>query len=459
MYCPTTRARLQLSLVLLTIAATTGCSSGSESPFETQAGNGALGGAAAAGGTGGSSSGGSNTGGSTGGSTTGGSSTGGANTGGSTTGGSSTGGATTGGSNTGGSSSGGSDATGGGGPTNMRDIPSTQIVEEMLIGWNLGNTLDADPGETAWGNPLTTQAMISAVHAAGFGTVRIPVTWGHHIGGPPDYPVDAEWMARVEEVANYVLSTGMYAIINTHHDEWVSVMPSANHDEVANQLGVLWTQIATRFRDYGDHLVFETLNEPRTRDDTEWIGGTPEARAVLNSYNLAAVNAIRATGGNNAIRHIMIPTHAANPSDTTINDLQIPNSDPKIIVSLHTYYPNAFSFGNGDTSWGDGTDRAEMEAELDRIYNLLPATGRAVVIGEWGSVHQNNTADRARHAETYAQLVTERGMCPIWWDNGAIAQGADGFGLLVRSDSPPGWAFPEIVTGLIAGATAGAAAR
>jgi endoglucanase len=337
----------------------------------------------------------------------------------------------------------------------MRDIPSSQIVEEMHLGWNLGNTLDADPDETAWGNPPTTQAMMDTLQDAGFNTVRIPITWQHHMGGPPNYTVDDGWMDRVEEVVGYVLSAGMYAIVNSHHDEWVSLMPSADHDAVAERLASLWTQIATRFRDYDDHLVFETLNEPRTRDSTEWTGGTPEARQVLNGYNLAAVNAIRATGGNNTVRHIMVPTHAANPSTTTIEALQIPNDDPRIIVSLHTYYPNEFSMGS-EANWGSSSDRSQMEDELDRIYNLLPANGRAVVIGEWGSINKNNSSARVDHAETYARLVRERGMCPVWWDNGASAQGSDGFGLLDREASPPGWSFPEIATALADGAEAGA---
>lgn len=412
----------------------------------------------------------------TGGTTTGGSDPiGGAGTGGSgtMTGGASTGGATTGGAQpiggamptggalvTGGGTgdSGGTLATGGvdgTGGAAMRDIPSTQIVAEMHLGWNLGNSLDAEPNETGWNNPLTTPAMIDAVADMGFRTVRIPVTWAHHMGGAPDYTVDAAWMARVEEVANYVLSAGMYAIVNSHHDEWVSLMPDADHAAIADQLGRLWTQIAIRFRDYDDHLVFETLNEPRTRDQTQWTGGTADARAILNSYNLAAVNAIRGTGGNNARRHIMIPTHAANASNTTIGDLVIPNDDPRIIVSLHTYFPNDLSFGDS-SSWGTAADRAEMEAELDRIHGLLPARGRATVIGEWGTVNLDNTPVRADHAETYARLVRERGMCPIWWDNGGMDRGSDNFGLLDRRANPPTWAFPTIASALVAGANAGA---
>lgn len=412
-----------LSLLSIAACSLIACSSGEGDPAESPSGDGGSGGSA----SGGSLSG--DTGGTTG-----------------SGGGQSTGGA---------DSSGGSDGAGGG---TMRDIPSTQIVEEMFLGWNLGNTLDADPDETAWGNPLTTREMIDAVHDGGFNTVRIPVTWMHHMGGAPDYAVSGEWMDRVEEVVGYVLDSGMYAILNCHHEEWVSVMPDGDHDAIENRLALLWTQIANRFRDYDEHLVFETQNEPRTRDDTQWTGGTPAARQIINRYNLAAVNAIRATGGNNALRHIMVPTHAANAGNEVIADLVIPNDDPRIIVSLHTYYPYEVSLGSG-SDWGTDTDIQQMGQELDRIYGLLPANGRAVVIGEWGTQHRNNTEVRAAHAETYARMVVERGMCPVWWDNGALTEGADGFGLLDRDASPPIWAFPTIVEGLKNGATAGRAAQ
>ncbi len=365
------------------------------------------------------------------------------------------GGATSGGAPTGGRAAGGDNVAGAGA---MRDITGMALVKEMKLGWNLGNTMDSTSGgETGWGNPVTTQAMIDAVKAGGFNTVRIPVTWASHMGASPNYTINAAWLDRVEVIVNYVLKDGMYAIVNTHHDSWVSLMPTANQTTISDRLSKLWTQIADRFKNYDDHLIFEVLNEPRTTDSTQWAGGTAAARAILNTYNAAAVNAIRATGGNNTLRFIMIPTHAANPSTTCINDLVIPNSDPRIIVSLHTYYPNQFSMGGGTTTWGSAADRTAMTTELDRIYNLLPKNGRAVVIGEWGSINQNNTAARVDHAGTYAKEVTARGMCPIWWDNGGLDAGTDGFGLLDRVANPPAWVFPEIVNALSTGATAGAA--
>lgn len=335
---------------------------------------------------------------------------------------------------------------------NLSLLSPMDAVKEMKLGWNLGNTLDATPGgETGWGNPMTSKAMIDAVKAAGFNTVRLPVTWQDHLGAAPDYTIDPAWLDRVEEVTNYVLSDGMYAIVNTHHDEWVSLMPEADQVMIQDKLGKLWTQIATRFKSYDQHLVFETLNEPRTTDSTEWTGGTPAARALLNADNALAVKAIRDTGGNNAQRLIMIPTHGANASTECINDLVVPNNDPRIILSLHTYYPWPFSGDSkGTAEFGSPSDISAMNAELDRIVSLTIAKGRAAVIGEWGSLDKGNTAVRATHAQAYATAVRKHGLVPVWWDNNVTGAEA-GFGLLNRSMLT--WYFPEIKDALAAAAS------
>jgi aryl-phospho-beta-D-glucosidase BglC (GH1 family) len=332
----------------------------------------------------------------------------------------------------------------------MRDITSMQIVKEMRLGWNLGNTLDASPTETSWGNPETTLSMLAEVKNAGFNTVRIPVTWQTHQETAPLFDIDETWLMRVEKVVNDVLSLGMYAILNTHHDHWVSLMPSADVTAITERLTRLWTTIASRFKDYDEHVLFETLNEPRTTDDSQWNGGTESARSLLNTYNLGAVNAIRGTGGNNLFRHILIPTHAASSLTNCISDLSIPNFDPKIIVSLHAYYPNDFCFGSAST-WGSSGEKAALATEFERICQLLTKKGRAVIIGEWGSVNSNNTAVRVDHAYTFAREASSRGILPIWWDNGRSHVGPDGFGLLDRRASPPKWLFPEIVTALLQG--------
>ncbi|HEX7511417.1 MAG TPA: cellulase family glycosylhydrolase [Chitinivibrionales bacterium] len=329
----------------------------------------------------------------------------------------------------------------------------------MKIGWNLGNTLDATGSsglntETSWGNPKTTKAMIDALKNRGFKTVRVPVTWNNHFGSAPNYTVDQAWMDRVEEVVKYVLDNGMYAILNTHHDEWVTLTASSQTG-VTDKISKLWAQIADRFKNYGDYLIFETLNEPRLKGDpTEWTGGTAAARTVLNAYNLAIVNTIRAGGGNNALRHIMIPTHAATAIAAAQDALVIPNNDTRIIISQHTYWPNNFSMDNpGTNTWGSASDKSACDAELDRIYKKFPARGIPVVIGEWGSIDKSNTAARALHAGYYARAVRKRGMTSVWWDNGVVKTG--GFALLDRNACT--WCFPEISDSLISGSQAAVA--
>ena len=331
----------------------------------------------------------------------------------------------------------------------LRNITAKQLVLDMKIGWNLGNTMDAPDGETTWGNPMTAQAMLDAVKAMGFKTVRIPVTWDRHMGGAPSYTVDKAFMDRVETIANYVLRDSMYAIINTHHDEWVT-LTTANQTAVADRISKLWTQIATRFKDYSDYLVFETFNEPR-QSVNEWNGGTPEARTILNSYHQTAVSAIRATGGNNTSRFIMICGHAATPTTECVSGIVIPNSnDARCVISLHTYYPQDFSFPEGAVStWGSATDQANIIKELEREKNDVSTKGGGTaVIGEWGSTDKGNLSSREAHAEFYAREARSRGMVAIWWDNGVSNQ----FGILNRKSNPPSWNWPTIAQALVRGA-------
>jgi endoglucanase len=340
--------------------------------------------------------------------------------------------------------------SGSGGSAGMRG--PQELVARMGAGWNLGNTFDAVPNETSWGNPQTTQAMILAVKDAGFKTIRVPVTWTDHIGGAPDYAIDRAWMDKVERVVKWVLDAGLYAIVNTHHDadeQWI-LLTTAAQPQVTMKVEAVWEQIATRFKSYDDHLIFETFNEPHGPVNP-YEGGSAEQQSVLNAYIATALSAIRATGGNNATRAVMIQPHGASPVEAGIKALAIPN-DPNLLISIHTYYPTGFSFGPTPTTWGTtDADYADMGASLDQIAAWLPE--RAIVIGEWGTVSGAQLDSRVKHAKAYAQDVVRRGMCPIWWDNG----GTD-FGILNRQANPPVWSYPTIVSALIEGAKAGAMA-
>lgn len=337
--------------------------------------------------------------------------------------------------------------------TGMRDITSLELVNEMRVGWNLGNTLDAIGGETNWGNPKTTKEMIDKVKEMGFNTMRFPVTWGGHVGQAPDYKINKEWLDRVEEVVNYALSNDMYAIINLHHENSWLVPTYAQEKRSTEQLVKIWEQVATRFKDYGDYLIFETMNEPRVENSpNEWSGGTPENRQVINNFNLAAVNTIRSTGGNNAKRHIMIPAHAASAIDVALNDLVIPNNDDRIIISIHNYSPYFFAMDvNGTASWGSSSDRSSLAGELDALYNRFVKNGRAVVIGEFGTINKNNESDRIEHAEFFVKEAKKRGIPVIWWDNGYNEAGkGESYALLNRRSLT--WYHPEIAKALIRGA-------
>ncbi|HEX2957891.1 MAG TPA: glycoside hydrolase family 5 protein, partial [Chitinispirillaceae bacterium] len=280
--------------------------------------------------------------------------------------------------------------------------------------------------------------------------IRIPVTWKDHIGGAPDYTIDKAWMDRVEEVVKWALSNEMYVILNTHHDEWVT-LTTGSQSSVTEELIKIWTQIAERFKNCNDFLVFETLNEPRLYGTQyEWSGGTDEARKVLNAYNKTIVTTIRGTGGNNALRHIMIPTHAATPMAAAQDALVIPNNDSRIIISQHTYWPYNFTMNKSagaTSSWGSATDKKECDDELDRIVNKFVKKGIPVVVGEWGAIDKSNTEARATHAQYYANAVRKRGMLSVYWDNGY--EKAEGFALLKRSTCT--WLYQTIVDGLIKG--------
>jgi aryl-phospho-beta-D-glucosidase BglC (GH1 family) len=342
--------------------------------------------------------------------------------------------------------------------TGMRNITSLQLTADMGAGWNLGNTLDAYGDwvsgldtETCWGNPKTTQAMIDAIKQKGFKTLRLPVTWHQHLGSAPDYTIDSEWLDRVEEVANYAFTNDMYVIINIHHDDSWIIPTYDKKNAVIAQIEKVWTQIANRFKDYGDYLIFETFNEPRLEGSAEeWNGGTAEGRDVLNSFHLAAVNAIRNTGENNASRHLMVSPYGASGSVDAINDLVIPNNDSRIIVSWHNYSPYSFALQiPGTTTWGSDSEKAELTTLFDRIYNKFIKNGRAVIMGEFSSTDKNNTAERAKHAEFMVKSAQDRQIVPIWWDNGDINGGDSDGGFAILNRNTVSWLYSTIADVII----------
>ena len=352
--------------------------------------------------------------------------------------------AATGGTN----AAGGSAATGGTTAAGGRNPALVAMVKAMAPGWNLGNSFDGSPNVTSWGNPAPNQTLINAVKAAGFNSIRIPVTWTSHIGAAPTYTIDATWMAQVVQTAQWAIDAGLYAFVNTHHEAdgnggWVTF--PADPTTVTAEVTAVWTQIATAFKAFDSHLMLECFNEPNEAGG----GATTQAMTDLNQYLVACVNAIRGTGGANATRVIMIQGIGASPSQTGINSvlkISVIN-DPNLIFSVHTYYPTNFGLSTTPYAWGSASDYTSMSNSVTQIQGWLPGWG--VVVGEWGSESAQATANRAAHAHAYSRDTAAAGMCSMWWDNGGS------YAIFNRTTGAE--TYPTIVSGLVTGAQAGLA--
>lgn len=339
----------------------------------------------------------------------------------------------------------------------IRDISSTELVKEMNIGWNLGNTLDATGGfmlssEINWGNPKTKKEMIDMVKEAGFNVIRLPITWQNHMGPAPEYVLHSNWMDRVQEVVDYAIDNDMYVIINLHHEEWH--FPSYDNLETAKtQLLAVWSQIAERFKDYDEHLIFESMNEPRMVGTTlEWSGGNAEAHDVINQLNAAFVDLMRnKTTGNNPYRHLMLPTYAASSGSNVLSNFLVPEDD-KVIVSIHAYTPYNFALNKSGTSAFDSTNTADTK-DIQSLFESLDTyfiqKGIPVIIGEFGAMNKENLEARVDWAQYYVKTATSYGIPCIWWDNGVFTGDGENFGLLDRRELT--WAYPEIVDALMKG--------
>lgn len=339
----------------------------------------------------------------------------------------------------------------------MRGITVTELVSEMKTGWNLGNTLDANDGETSWGNPVTTHEMIDEVAKAGFDVLRIPTTWEKHFTDSADFKIDDEWMNRVEEVVNYAFDNDMYVILNCHHEtDWIK--PAMNEvDNVLPKFNAMWTQIAEHFKEYGDHLLFEGLNEPRiVGGENEWNGGTEDGRKALNILNKAFVDTVRATGGNNSTRALLIPSFAAAVTDTALGDFEVPD-DPNIIVSLHAYTPFDFTFSDGKNLFNyDDSVGSSIDWVFGVIDNYFTSKNIPVIITEYGSVNKIESfavvpnpryAENVKWVTRYLERAKESGIPCVWWDNGVHFGGDELFGIFNRSDLS--WYTPDLVDAIM----------
>ncbi|MCY1143655.1 cellulase family glycosylhydrolase [Actinoplanes sp. Pm04-4] len=345
-------------------------------------------------------------------------------------------------------------------------LTAPQLVADMGAGWNLGNQLEASnngiPSETAWGNPVITQALINRVKASGFRTIRIPVSYLGNIGSGPDYTITAAWLNRIEEVVKYAYDQGLYVVINMHGDGYKSVGGSWLICDAADQTTIrakyqkVWQQVATRFASYNDHLILESMNE---EFDGQYGNPTQPCYSNINAYNQIFVDTVRRTGGVNASRWLLVPGWNTNIDYTVGNygfalptdqyrSSSIPSGEQRLMISVHYYDPWDFT-GQEDgniTQWGpNATNPAKtstwgqadyLDGQLKKVRDTFVARGYPVLVGEYGSIDKTaadstNNRYRADYARTLVSTAKKYGAATAYWDNGY--NGAYGFGLFNRS--------------------------
>lgn len=340
------------------------------------------------------------------------------------------------------------------------DLSAAEITDAMGVGWNVGNQLEASsngtPNETAWQSTKITKELIDAVKAQGFNSVRIPVSYLSMIGDGSDYTIDEAWLNRVQEVVDYVVENDMYAIINIHGDGYYTVdggwllVGEEDQEGINEKFGAVWTQIAEKFKDYDEHLIFESMNEVF---DGGYDDPTAEQYAQINAYNQTFVDAVRATGGNNAMRWLLIPGWNTD-INYTVGDygFEIPSDDSctadgnRIMISVHYYDPWDFCGNESNhvrTQWGAEADaqrrggvESDVETAFTQLYDAFVSKGYPVVIGELGCIDKSyvdelNTESRARWLSCVVSTARELGCIPVYWDNGW--NGDNGFGLFNRA--------------------------
>lgn len=334
------------------------------------------------------------------------------------------------------------------------DVDAQTWCKNVVMGWNLGNSLEAEGTETSWGNPATTADMIKAIKGEGFNAVRIPVRWGQHCD-MSTMTIDEKWLSRVKEIVDWCLAEDMYVIINTHHDLWLEHYPTnAKKTELNEKLGKLWTNIANAFADYDGRLAFAGLNEVNAEGN--WgLTPTQENYDVTNSFNQAFVDAVRATGGNNAQRNLIVQSYRCNPT-MGLTNLVVP-TDPtpnRLSVEFHYYDPYSYCSGAAGSYnyWGiafsdkgtvtpDGNEKSLANFFLT-IREKWWEQGLGVVIGEYGCSCHYTTADKATqeaNMQYYMKcLVSEarkNGFAAFVWDNNAYGNGSEKFGIFDRKNN------------------------
>lgn len=324
----------------------------------------------------------------------------------------------------------------------MRNITSQQLVEDMTFGWNLGNTLDVcqadrdgdgkinehvEAGEkvdeTLWGNPKATKELFTSLKKNGVNAVRIPVTWRDHMDSNGN--IDREWMDRVQQVVDYAYSQGMYVIINVHHDgggdpkfgAWIIEESQKDYNTFLKKYKNIWKQIAERFKNYSDYLIFESMNE--VGFDTLYNKNKADAYNLINKINQDFVDIICATGGNNAKRHLLIAGYYTDIERTCDSLYKMPDDKAgRCILSVHYYTPWDFCTCDRKHTWGTNSEVRQMETLIGKMKKNFVDKGIPVIIGEYAA-SGSDLSSCIFFIEKLNKLCSDYGIATFIWDSGS----------------------------------------
>lgn len=319
---------------------------------------------------------------------------------------------------------------------------AADTVNSINAGWNLGNALDScgewislytegkpENYETAWGNPVTAKELITAVKNSGFNTVRVPVTWAEHIDEKGN--INAEWLDRVQQVVDYVISQDMYCILNVHHDAGADGWLEASSDCYKNSSGKfagLWKNIAVRFRYYGSRLIFEGFNEILDSQNSWTNAKDSGAYKAVNDFNQLFVDTVRATGGNNAVRDLMVQVYSASCSEQALDGFVLPkdSAENHLIIQVHNYDPQGFTANDATWTtmtdkWGSAAEKQYFDQLFDRLEKFAKKQGAPLVVGEFGANYKGNESSRRLYAEYFVTAAAKHGIKCLWWDTGDMA--------------------------------------
>ena len=350
------------------------------------------------------------------------------------------------------------------------DNEALRFVRELKTGWNLGNTFDANnPGtwfhgseleiESMWCGVKTSKELIQAIKAAGFNLIRIPVSWHDHVDENDN--ISTAWMNRVKLVVRWCVNEGLYVIVNVHHDNQKGFLyPSPAYQERSKQyMQAVWKQMAEAFADFDDHVILESMNEPRMVDTAyEWTWNQMDADCrnsmrCINELNQLFVDTVRATGGNNATRYLLVPSYDASPYYAVNEMFELPQdtADNRIIVEAHAYTPYDFALNSNGYNTFDHTNAkytTEIATIMNSLYNRYVSNGIPVLIDEYGAMNKrNNLQDRVNFAAYFVASASARGITCCWWDNHGFSGSGELFGLIDRRTYE--WKYPEIVEAIM----------